>query len=381
MIKSIEVENFRGIWNKRKISFVGNAKRTSTKKVAQSVGSELIIPAISLFGKNASGKSSFLRAFQLYGSFSNGSDFKSAKEHIAMHQKRSNAQKDIEYAIINDSEVYNLIKNSNFNNKDKDLKITLEFIDKEKTIDHTMVLSHDMMMSEKITVNNKVVIDSTPIKMKEWKKSKISEIKFEMMNLLTWTDNEEISSMFVMNDFVIEKKNQNLFLSWMKIADENISKIEIDDQGTLGNMVYLSLPNDKELKISISKLSTGTKKWLSFYAPIYKALKLSKTILVIDELDRSMHSSMADFIINLFMNKEMNKMNSQFIFTSHNPAIIRENFPKDAINVIVDGEHKNLGIDYGIKEDINFLKNYINEKIGEHPSVSYKMEFMDYLYG
>ena len=59
MIKYIEVENFRGIWNKRRISFEGDSKRTSAKKVAFNKRGTLIMPVVALFGKNSSGKSSF----------------------------------------------------------------------------------------------------------------------------------------------------------------------------------------------------------------------------------------------------------------------------------------------------------------------------------
>ena len=70
---------------------------------------------------------------------------------------------------------------------------------------------------------------------------------------------------------------------------------------------------------------------MSMYDFVFKSLKVSSSILVIDELDRSTHSSMADFIISLFMNKDTNIMNSQFVFTSHNPSVIRKDFPKDSI--------------------------------------------------
>lgn len=381
MIKYIEVENFKGIWNKRRISFVGNKKRTKTKANSLRINDENILLVSALFGKNASGKSSFLESLNLYRSLLSNSNFNSAKDHLQRQRTRDdkiNIENNNEsYHVIPNNEIYDLFKRYNFNNPQKKLKVTICFIDEKTTVKHSIKITSDMKIGEKITINGKVMVNYGVNEFSEWKDSKIKNFPFKRTQLNYWLSEFQVSHIIEFEKSKNFKNNNMAFIEWMKIADEKIEKIEFDDDGTIGNFVHLKLPNGDKRKISRYKLSTGTKKWMNLYGTIFHSLVETQTILVLDEMDRSIHSSMANYIISLFSNNNINKMNSQLIFSSHNPSIVRESFPKDSLNLIIRDEHVNLGKDNQLKQDINFAKNYFNERIGEHPSASKKMDFLE----
>jgi len=67
--------------------------------------------------------------------------------------------------------------------------------------------------------------------------------------------------------------------------------------------------------------SHGTQKLFAFAGPIIDILRNGK-VLVVDELDTSLHSKMVLFLLKLIQNKHLNKNNSQLIFTTHNTSLL-----------------------------------------------------------
>jgi AAA15 family ATPase/GTPase len=73
----------------------------------------------------------------------------------------------------------------------------------------------------------------------------------------------------------------------------------------------------KEVAFNERKESAGTRKLFHLAPLILDALK-GGAILIIDELDNSMHPFMAELIIKLFNDPRVNKNNAQLIFSTHN---------------------------------------------------------------
>ena len=117
---------------------------------------------------------------------------------------------DEDYSIINDEEVYEMIKTVHFNNKNIDLKIKVVFMTDNKTIEHTIILDSNMMIKEEIIVNEEKEINYKDAKLRGWVKSKIHDTEFKRLKLLTRGNNSEISSMFGINNFPIDKNFCNL---------------------------------------------------------------------------------------------------------------------------------------------------------------------------
>ena len=123
--------------------------------------------------------------------------------------------------------------------------------------------------------------------------------------------------------------------------------------------------------------SDGTQKLLALSAPIIETL-LKGEILVIDELDNSMHTELVNATIKLFNSKETNPINAQLIFSTHDTNLLnQELFRRDQIwftqkDIYGVGELYSL-VEYGkgkTRDDMVLEKNYLNGKFGAVPHIS-----------
>ncbi|MFA6172630.1 MAG: ATP-binding protein [Kiritimatiellales bacterium] len=88
--------------------------------------------------------------------------------------------------------------------------------------------------------------------------------------------------------------------------------------------------NSTEL-FDLEKESAGTQKLFHLAPLIIDALD-DGGILIVDELDNSMHPFMAELIIRLFNDPEVNRGNAQLIFSTHNISLMSpERFRRDQI--------------------------------------------------
>lgn len=136
---------------------------------------------------------------------------------------------------------------------------------------------------------------------------------------------------------------------------------------------------NKKSEIPFNEASSGTIKWLNIGVKLFEALLIRQSLFSADEIEKSLHISLVDFIIRIFSNNKINKMRSQLFFTTHSPAIIGDYFRKDAINYIDDFRIFNLGKDLKIRKDVVFSKNYIEQNLGSHPDASTKYDFLTML--
>ena len=123
--------------------------------------------------------------------------------------------------------------------------------------------------------------------------------------------------------------------------------------------------------------SDGTQKLLALSAPIIDTLQ-SGAILVIDELDNSMHTDLVEAIIQLFNSNETNPNNAQLIFSTHDTNLLNQAvFRRDQIwftqkDIYGSSDLYSL-IEYGkgkIRDDLALEKNYLKGKFGGKPHIS-----------
>ncbi len=151
----------------------------------------------------------------------------------------------------------------------------------------------------------------------------------------------------------------NFTCKLMRNADINISKIQIDareltperlnqnpfgivfqipnvkDQYeyriTTGHFIKDKDGNEKEYHLQLADESMGTQQ-LFTYGPILKRVFTSGKVLVIDEIDKSLHPFIVKYLINLFSNPDINIGGSQLIVTTHEtPLLSLETFRRDQI--------------------------------------------------
>lgn len=132
------------------------------------------------------------------------------------------------------------------------------------------------------------------------------------------------------------------------------------------------------VRFTKSQESKGTIKAFELMPFIAQVLETGR-IYAIDEIESSLHPHMAEMIIKLFNDPEVNKKNAQLIFTTHNLSLMSpQTMRKDQIylteKTIESGtELANLeDFDNSLKDTSPFAKWYDEGRLGAIPSINYR---------
>ena len=132
--------------------------------------------------------------------------------------------------------------------------------------------------------------------------------------------------------------------------------------------------NSHTYKLNFTEESSGTRVLFAF-APFLKRAFETTKVMVVDELEKSMHPALVEFIVKLFNNKEINKANSQLIFTTHATNLLNlELLRRDQIWFTeknpANGVSDLYPLDsFSVRKDENIQKGYINGRYGAIPFI------------
>ena len=82
-----------------------------------------------------------------------------------------------------------------------------------------------------------------------------------------------------------------------------------------------SAPDGKSIHFRLQSEGDGTIAWLSLIVPALFAMKHGN-VLLIDEIDASLHPRMTAILIALFKDRQINAGHGQLIFTSHDTSLL-----------------------------------------------------------
>ena len=145
------------------------------------------------------------------------------------------------------------------------------------------------------------------------------------------------------------KDKKDAVLEYVQAADLDIDNILVEKEAFGRERISESLPKPiieaiaKDLKdtdvyriqmvhhdadgkpvvFDIEDESEGTQKFFSFAGPWIEALENGYVVLV-DELDNSLHPKLVKFLVSLFNDKKTNPNNAQLIFTTHDTTILHQ---------------------------------------------------------
>ncbi|NEP43038.1 MAG: ATP-binding protein, partial [Okeania sp. SIO2H7] len=104
-------------------------------------------------------------------------------------------------------------------------------------------------------------------------------------------------------------------------------------------------------------------------------------VIIVDELDNSLHPKLCKFLIKLFHNPVSNPKNAQIIFATHETTLLdRELFRKDQIWFTEKDKYGATELfsaqDFeGVKDDVPFDEWYLQGKFGGEPNIK-EIEFI-----
>ena len=163
-------------------------------------------------------------------------------------------------------------------------------------------------------------------------------------------------------DFIKEEILKN---GGVKSISINTSHKVFDDKNNFITHETFELEKDE---------SFGTKKFFKISAPVIDTLKNGK-ILLIDELDSSLHPILTKHLIKLFNDKKINKNNAQLIFTTHDTNLLKPTiFKREQIWFTQKDKYGSTNLYSmleikGVRASDDFEKHYIQGKYGAVPYI------------
>lgn len=186
----------------------------------------------------------------------------------------------------------------------------------------------------------------------------------------------------IIKDYNIEIEETEMdALTIMQLKSMNVPPNVIVPKTTVIKSITMSheISNDKgETKVynlDLANESSGTKIIFTM-APILKDVFEKGKVLIIDEIERSLHPSLVEMIIKFFHNKEINKANAQLIFNTHDTNLLSlDLFRRDQIWFAEKDPKKGATElypldDFSVRKTENIQKGYLNGRYGAIPFVA-----------
>lgn len=139
-------------------------------------------------------------------------------------------------------------------------------------------------------------------------------------------------------------------------------------------LVYETKLGRKRLGFAKS-VSDGTRRWFTLIPPILRSLEFG-TILVVDELDSSLHPAISAQLIDMFQRTDTNPHGAQLIFSSHDTSLLKHLnrdevwiTEKDENGATQLGSLADFAAEY-VRRDRNLEKAYLSGRFGGIPDVN-----------
>lgn len=224
---------------------------------------------------------------------------------------------------------------------------------------------------------------------------------FLTTKIVTCFNIDELKEMVFTTFETSDKKLKKFTLDFLKktdfnIEDYNISTIDIS-KNTISNIPdFLKknlLEKSKTFQIllkhkgidnylNLDEESLGTQ-MIFLLIPFISDTINNKKILIIDELDRSLHPFLVHYIVEMFNNPEINKNNAQLIFNTHDTNLLDLNIlRRDQIWFTEkDNETGSSDLyplsDFSVRKQENIEKGYMQGRYGAVPFIKNDLNLLE----
>ena len=175
----------------------------------------------------------------------------------------------------------------------------------------------------------------------------------------------------LINDIHVDYKEDETDKQVMEMFDAPLIKnvdIQVEHE-------IIDKNNNKHIyRLSFDEESRGTRVLFAL-APFLKRAFESKKVIIVDELEKSLHPTLIECIVKLFNNKDINKANSQLIFTTHAANLLNINLLRRD-QIWFTEKNPDTGVSdlypldsFSVRKDENIQKGYINGRYGAIPFI------------
>lgn len=421
MIISLKVENFRSI--KDEVNFdlrASTSNHLSDNLITLKKSGEKVVRTVGIYGPNASGKSNLLKVFSALNylvedsfSLKDGEDIQCYDPYSLCQDSKSKPVKfEVEFVVDDLKYKYKI----HFSRKE----ILLETLDCYYSKQPSNLFSRENNGWENIRFGSqfKGGIKKIPFSKNNSYLSKIGTVeeapeiakdiyKF-FSQLICPIGMDTTFSALHLEDEKFRDILMSFAGSFLSLVDTGINNVRIVENKDLDIKLPDDMPDEMKRRIllenrfsfkfghemedgesadiDIEDESAGTRRLFELSPAIMSGLFINR-VLIIDEIDHSMHPHLAALLIRLFNDSEVNKLGSQLIFTTHNIELMKsDRMRRDQIwfSEKVKGVTEIFSLDDFDKDKVKanspFNKWYDEGRFGGTPSINY-MKVKDYLIG
>ncbi|HEW98485.1 MAG: ATP-binding protein [Candidatus Parabeggiatoa sp. nov. 3] len=154
-------------------------------------------------------------------------------------------------------------------------------------------------------------------------------------------------------------------------------KLPLEMREQLGKRTIKFLHHEKNTNNAVpfdaDDESEGTRKLFALAGPLIDILEKGH-ILVVDELNNSLHPTLMQFLIRLFHNQSLNKRGAQLIFTTHDSSILDQTLlRRDQIWLIEKDSEQATQLypltDFKPRQNEAWQRDYLEGRYGALPSI------------
>ncbi len=436
MLLNFKIKNFRSFRDETIFTMIPSSKKMHGEYIIKYCQDTIkALPAAVIYGANASGKSNIilamylLRKIVLFGNLDIKEIFPFIDTMPFIHDKKyydptefeitftqnnkiykyglgiktSMGQRSIttEYLIIDDEQfftrdtengvkvfVHELIKNKRIEKGDENFyNILLEKMNKNLDSKQLFLFS-----GIKNLIGNDYFNDIQQWFMKFNVIMNASDVSFKQKDLenierKSLSENEEIANRKFYKSNSIEE-----IIKFAEFGNQSVQFISEAEKDDLSMISLYKLPekNDGD-KSPVGMIinsefmeSRGMIQLIKLVQPFIDALK-SGGVIVLDEMDASLHFEIVVSLLRIFNNSALNCKGAQLIFNTHNPIYLDGELLRHDQIIMVEKNKKSLVSeiyalsDYGLRPEERILKNYLNGKYGALPHMDLEIAFRNIL--
>lgn len=202
----------------------------------------------------------------------------------------------------------------------------------------------------------------------------------EIFHRLTRGINEEFDTHLRMlqTKLLLHRKHTvNRVIQMLRIADLGLVGAEFKSDEDI--IVHHTASGGTNVAFDMDDESAGTKEWLSLIGPLLETLDRGD-VLVVDEIDASLHPQLSSSIIRMFKDPEINRRGAQLIFASHDTTLLGSMIDDHILNrdEVWFTEKDNSGAttlyalaEFHPRKDENVERGYLQGRYGAVPYLSF----------
>ncbi len=406
MLLNFRITNFRSINEMVELSMIPSDLKNPVNRIIKTNPNATKnkdfygLTSAAIYGPNASGKSNIIRALYEFKEFVKNSTDNKPNDSIPLfnpfklNKKNINNPSSFSIDILIDNVLYvysfevfrNEILNESLFFYPKGLQVKVFERNRQEFIKGNGYEGIFETIKQRTTVNQlflgKAALENIEIAKKVYQG--IRELEIFTTSVFHAHDFNERFGKFIFGQIEDE-------VGVLKLSKSLIRKIDtqvIDFDEIDGEIKTFHL-NDKDEKIEFNfeDESSGTQRVISFTPLILLAL-ITGRVLVVDEFERSLHPEIAQYILGLFNDPEVNTKGAQFIFATHDTTLLspENKLRRDQINLVEKnekGETEMFAVSdiKGIREG-NFEKWYLEGRLGAVPNIAretFRNELIDFI--